>query len=171
MERERIVQTSAGDITVGMLQWSGYKRIKAGILLFVGEKLARTIQEAFGGLPGGVRLEQSAIAARVIPALACEIGGKIDDACIDILEACGVPRARLEDMSAIDVVLLREAAYELNSIERLIDAEKNLLAGLVGKALKTVGFNPQSLTTFGGPDGNPSSPGPDGSDQRSSEPL
>jgi hypothetical protein len=170
VERERVVQTSSGDITVGMLQWSGYKRIKAGILLFIGEKLARIIQEAFGGLPGGVRLEPSAIATRVIPALACEIGGKIDEACIDILEACGVPRARLEELPAIDIVLLREAAYELNSIERLIDAEKNLLAGLVGKALKTAGFNPQSLKSFGGPGGSHSSPGPDGSDQRSSEP-
>lgn len=170
MERERIVETSAGDITVGMLQWSGYKRIKAGILKFVGEQLAGIIKDAFGGLPGGVKLDSALIAARVIPALAVEIGAKIDDACIDILEACGVPRAKLESLSAIDVVLLREAAYELNSIERLIDAEKNLLGGLVAKALKTVGFSPQSLTSFGGPDGNQSSLEPDGPEAKLSEP-
>ena len=170
MERERIVETSAGEITVGMLQWFGYKRIKAGILKFVGEKLAAIVRDAFSGLPGGVKVDTAIVAARLIPELAVEIGSKVDDACIDILEACGVPRAKLETLSAIDIILLRETAHELNSIERLIDAEKNLLGCLIAKALKTVGFGPPSLSSFGGLDGNPSSLGQDGPAAKSSEP-
>jgi hypothetical protein len=170
VERERTVETSVGDITVGMLQWGGYRRIKAGILQFVGEKLGETIKNSFSGLPGGVQIDAAVIAARVVPALAVEIGAKIDDASIDILEACGVHRAKLEQCAAIDVIVLREAAYELNSIESLIEAEKNLLGGLVMKALKTVGFSPPSLSSFGGRAGNQSSPAPGGPEARSFEP-
>ena len=170
MERERVVEISTGEVTVGQLQWSGYRRIKTGILQFVGDKLASILRDSFAALPGGIQINPAMAAVGVVPALTVAIGESIDKATIDILEACGVPRATLDAASAIDVILLREAANEINQIERLIDAEKNLLGGLVSKALKTVGFSLPSLKNSGGPDGSQSSSVPDGSGERSSEP-
>ena len=170
VERERIVPTSVGDVRVSVMTWAGYKKLKSDIMAFIGERLAGIVTGAFSGLPGGVAVGNAAILSRLIPALTLEINDKLDSATIDILIACGVNREVVDQLLPIDILDLRSAASEINQMERLFEAEKNLLGGLVAKALKTVGFSPPSLRSFGGPVGSPSSPEPDGSEAKSSEP-
>lgn len=153
VERERIVETSAGPVVVRRISWSGWKTVKSQVLRFLESRLAELIKNA--SLPGGESPSQ--LGWKILPELARMVAEESDQWAGEFLKACGVPVDMLATLDAIDVVTLRDAAVAVSDFATLVEAEKNLLAQLVLKTLGAVGMPlPQLPSLSPTPGGNPS---------------
>jgi hypothetical protein len=153
LERERIVETSAGSVLVRRISWAGWKIVKSQVLRFLESRLAELIKNA--SLPGAESPSQ--LGWSILPMLARMVAEESDQWAGELLKACGVPEGMLADLDAIDMVNLREAAVAVSEFETLVEAEKNLLAQLVLKTLGAVGMPlPQLPSLSPTPGGSPS---------------
>lgn len=153
LERERIVETSAGSVLVRRISWAGWKTVKSQVLRFLESRLAELIKNA--SLPGGESPSQ--LGWSILPQLARLVAEESDQWAGEFLKACGVPAEVLDNLDAIDMVKLRDAAVAVSEFQTLVEAEKNLLAQLVLKTLGAVGMPaPQLPSLSPTPGGSPS---------------
>ena len=159
MERSRVVPTAAGELTVGVMSWAGYRKVKCLLLEFVGKELSSALQAAFTEAPrdeaGNVITRVEVLLPLIVPRLASAVASALDNATLDVLRECGVSAEAVAQLGPSDIVALRDAAAAVNDFERLLEAEKNLLGGLVGKALQSIGIPVPWQRLSGGPAGNP----------------
>lgn len=152
-ERERIVETSAGSVLVRRISWAGWKLVKSHVLRFLESRLAELIKNA--SLPGGESPAQ--LGWSILPMLARTVAEESDQWVGEFLKACGVSAEILDNLDAIDMVKLRDAAVAVSEFETLVEAEKNLLAQLVLRTLRAVGMPaPQLPSLSPTPGGSPS---------------
>lgn len=152
-KRERIVETSAGSVLVLGISWQGWKLVKSQVLRFLESKLAELIKNA--SLPGGE--SPSHLGWSILPMLARTVAEESDQWAGEFLKACGVSGEILDNLDAIDMVKLRDAAVAVSEFETLVEAEKNLLAQLVLRTLQAVGMPaPQLPSLSPTPGGSPS---------------
>jgi len=110
LERERIVETSAGSVLVRRISWAGWKIVKSQVLRFLESRLAELIKNA--SLPGAESPSQ--LGWSILPMLARMVAEESDQWAGELLKACGVPEGMLADLDAIDMVNLREAAVAVS---------------------------------------------------------
>jgi hypothetical protein len=119
------VEISTGEvITVGMLDWKGYKELKPALVNTMAQRAAETFSD-----PGV--LEGTGGAAAMAPLLA-----GLDEAMSDLtplfVEACVEDKNSLGVVSRpIDWLRLREAAAQVNDLNEILELEGNALAAAI----------------------------------------
>jgi hypothetical protein len=153
MERERMVETSTGPVLVRRISWKGWRLVKSQALRFLEGRVAARVKS----IPPPGAVEPQRLGWEILPELARELAEEMDVWVFEFLKACGVDAAVLDNIDAIDAVLLRDAAYEVSDFSTLLEHEKNLLAQLAAKACAAVGITlPQLPSLSPTPGGNPS---------------
>jgi hypothetical protein len=143
------VEISTGEtITVGMLDWKGYKELKPALVNMMATRAA----EAFSNPDV---MEGTAGAAAMAPLLA-----GLDEAMSDLtplfVEACVEDKNSLGVVSRpIDWLKLREAAAQVNDLNEILELEGNALAAAITAVMSRL-----TDTSDGGFQLNTSSPSP-----------
>ncbi len=134
------VEISTGEtITVGMLDWKGYKTIKQPII----DRMAARAAEAFSD---PAVMEGTGGAAAMAPLLAgldeamSEVTPQFVDACVEDKNSLGVVKR------PVDWLKLREAAAKVNDLNQILELEGNALAA----AIKSVMSRLMGATDDGG---------------------
>lgn len=158
------IELSSGErVGVGLLKWGAWCQIKERLVELLSSRLVELARSAgAGGDLASIGKWLSNESLSVLPSLAGELMRIVDTLTEDIVRGCVAELP--DDLPAVDWVLLRAEALEVNDIAALVEAEKNFLGEVVGGAAKKVGSAMQTGTTSrGGADGNTLSPaGTDG---------
>lgn len=144
------VEISTGEtITVGMMDWRGYKSLKQPVI----DRMAARAAEAFSD---PAVMDGTGGAAAMAPMLAgldeamSEVTPQFVEACVEDKNSLGVVKR------PVDWLKLREAAAKVNDLTAILDLEGNALAA----AIKAVMSRLMGVTDDGGFQLNTTSPTP-----------
>lgn len=148
--RETIVTLSTGQpVTLGVMTWAGYVRLKNRVVSILSGSVGNLLGDVTaGGDPLGY-----------LPRLLVAANEALTESTPELIGACvrSPLETKVEDLSAHDILALRDGCGLVNDLEDLIEREKNSLQAMFGKTISLLtGSNRTSPAPSGGPTGNPS---------------
>jgi NAD(P)-dependent dehydrogenase (short-subunit alcohol dehydrogenase family) len=142
-----IVEITGGSLSVGKLTWGGYVKLKNTIR----RALQGPVAEVLRAVVATGDLSTNSLSA-VLGNMADNVGeidALVTDAVPELIRATVKDCPDLEQMSAVDVLRLREAVLQANPLNELLDAEKNWYSGVIGNLAAMMPSAPSNPATSG----------------------
>lgn len=124
-------------VRIKKLNWKGYRAVKNRISSVLRNDLPTKLETlALGTLASGGEVSMASLVS--LAPLFVAGAEALDEITEDLIKGCCDPAQKVDDLEAGDVLLLRDAALAENPIDKLLEQEKNCLAGLFGRLTATV---------------------------------